>query len=252
MSDFKNFIFGLSKLAEEFKKWAETIDWKAVHDRMEYLANDLPDDLEKESIKLMNRGWFIWFLDAALPDFTEKMNALVGKSDDEQDSYLRSYITENISYFESELCNMHSSRKNQIEDAFKSHTSGIYYSSIPTLLALSEGIGRDLYPGIGIFAKHRQKNAKAGLPQTDDIFDSISGLEVFEEAVLKPLRVSSEVTKSIHKPTDSDKKLLNRHLIMHGNSSLYGSQENSLKAISLVFFVHKSLEHLKMQTAYNE
>jgi hypothetical protein len=245
MSDFKNFIIGLSKLAEEFKKWAETIDWKAVHERMEYLVNDLPKDLEIESIKLMNRGWFIWFMDGNLPDFSKKMKALVGKNDHEQDQYMVEYVEENISKFESELCRMYPDRKNQIEDAFKSHNSKIYYSSIPTFLALSEGIGRDLYPGIGIFAKHKPKSPKSGLPVTDDIFDSISGLEVFEEAVLKPLRVSSEVTKSIHNPTDSENKLLNRHLIMHGNSSSYGSKENSLKAISLVYFVHKSLEHLK-------
>lgn len=245
MNDFKSFMIGLSKLAEEFKKWAETIDWKAVHDRMEYLVNDLPDDLEAESIKLMNRGWFIWFLDGTMPDFSRKMNALVGKSEHDQDSYMSEYIEENISEFESELCRAYPDRKNQVEDAFKSHESGIYFSSIPTFLALSEGIGRDLYPDIGIFAKHKPKSSKSGLPRTDDIFDSISGLGVFEESVLKPLRVSSEVTKTIHNPTENEKKLLNRHLIMHGNSSLYGSKENSLKAISLVYFVHKSLEHLK-------
>ena len=245
MNDFRNFMIGMSKLAEEFKKWAKTIDWEAVHNRMEYLVNDLPNDLEVESIKLMNRGWFIWFLDGTMPDFSKKMGALVGKSEHEQDLYMSEYIEENISEFESELCRVYSHRKNQIEDAFKSHDSGVYFSSIPTFLALSEGIGRDLYPGIGIFAKHKPKSPKSGLPRTDDIFDSISGLEVFEEAVLKPLRVSSEVTKTIHNPTEIEMKLLNRHLIMHGNSSLYGSKENSLKAISLVYFVHKSLEHLK-------
>ncbi|WP_227367446.1 hypothetical protein [Halomonas sp. M20] len=245
MSDFRNFIIGLSRAAEEFKKRAETVDLKAVHSRIEYLVNNLPKDIEDESIKLMNRGWFIWFLDGTMPDFSKKMNALVGKSESDQDSYMIDYIEENILHFESELCRIYPDRNNQIEDAFKSHHSEIYFSSIPTLLALSEGIGRDLYPSMGIFAKQKPKGPKTGLPKTDDIFDSISGLEVFEEAVLKPLRVSSEVTKTIYSPTEEEKKLLNRHLIMHGNSGLYGSKENSLKAISLVYFVHKSLEHLK-------
>lgn len=245
MSNFQDLIADLSKAAETFKKWAETVDWKAVHGRMEYLLNDLPRDLEDESIKLMKRGWFIWFLDGTMPDFSEKMNALVGKCASDQDLYMIDYIEDNKSHFESELCRLYPDRKSQIEDAFKCHRSAIYYSSIPTLLALSEGIGRDLYPGVGIFAKQNPKGPKAGLPKTDDVFDTISGLEVFEEAVLKPLRVSSEVTKTIHTPTEEEKKLLNRHLIMHGNSGSYGSKENSLKAISLVYFVHKSLEHLK-------
>jgi hypothetical protein len=249
MNDFRSFTINLLELAEKFTKWAETIDWETVHYRMEYLVNDLPNELEAESIKLMNRGWFIWFLDGTMHDFSRKMNSLVGKSVHDQDSYMSEYIEENISGFKSELCRAYPDRKKQIEDAFKSHDSGIYFSSIPTFLALSEGIGRDLYPGIGIFSKHKPKSSKSGLPRTDDIFDSISGLEVFEEAVLKPLRVASEVTKTIHNPTESEKKLLNRHLIMHGNSSLYGSEENSLKAISLVYFVHKSLEHLKSATS---
>lgn len=245
MNDFRDFMVGLSKAAEEFKRWTETIDWKAVHERMEYLVNDLPSDLEDESIRLMNRGWFIWFLDGTMPDFSKKMNAIIGKSERDQDLYMTSYIEENIPHFESELCRIYPVRKNQIEDAFKSHRSEIYFSSIPTLLALSEGIGRDLYPGVGIFSKQSSNSPKVGLPKTDTIFDSISGLELFEEAVLKPLRVSSDVTKTIHSPTEEEKKLLNRHLIMHGNSNLYGNKENSLKAISLVYFVHKSLEHLK-------
>lgn len=245
MSELENFISNLSKLTERFKDWAKTINWEAVHDRMKYLADDLPHDLEEESIKLMNRGWFIWFLDGVMPDFSEKINALVGKTDSEQDTYLQNYISDNLTYFESELCGKYLSRKNQIESAFKCHSLEIYFSSIPTLLALSEGVGRDLYPGMGIFAKQKPNSPKVGLPKTDDLFDSISGLEVFEEAVLKPLRVSSEVTKSINNPSESDKKLLNRHLIMHGNSNLYGTKENSLKAISLLFFVHKSLEHLR-------
>lgn len=249
MSDLNSSLPEPIRMREEFKKWSCTIDWKATHKRMKYLANELPDDLENESIKLMNRGWFIWFLDGHMPDLYEKINSLIGRSDKYQDSYLEKYINENTPYFESELCLKHSSRENQIKDAFKSHASGIYFASIPTFLALSEGIGRDLYPGIGIFSKHKSNSQKSGLPRTDDIFDEISGLDVFEEAVLKPLRVSSEVTKSIYRPSCADNKLLNRHLIMHGNSDQYGTRENSLKSISLAYFVHKSLEHLKNTTS---
>lgn len=72
---------------------------------------------------------------------------------------------------------------------------------------------------------------------------------MLEESVLKPLRVSSDVTRSIHSPTEDDKKMFNRHLIMHGNSCSYGCKENSLKAISLAFFVHKSLAYLKNESS---
>lgn len=240
-----NLISGLVKQAENFKKWYLTVDWEAVHSVIKYFENNLPNDIKNESIALMNRGWVIWFLDGTLSDFLNKINALIGKNIDDQDLYMIHFIEEKITHFESELLCYYPNRKNQIEDAFKSHHLGIYFSSVPTFLAISEGIFRDTYPHIGIFAKHKSNNPKALFPKTYEIFENISGLDVFEEAVLIPLRVSSEVTKTIHSPTNEDKKFLNRHLIMHGNSNLYGSKLNSLKSISLTYFVHKSLEYLK-------
>lgn len=97
------------------------------------------------------------------------MHALVGKNDEEQDAYMRKYIEESLGNFESELCNHYPSRNLQIKDAFRSHAAEIYYASIPTFIALSEGLGRDLYPRTGIFAKQQPSSPKAGLPNTDDI-----------------------------------------------------------------------------------
>lgn len=79
MNDFKSVMQGLFKVAEAFKEWAATIDWKSVDEGMEYLSNELPKDLEKESVKLMNRGWFIWFIDGTMPDFSEKCMLLLAK-----------------------------------------------------------------------------------------------------------------------------------------------------------------------------
>jgi hypothetical protein len=118
-----------------------------------------------------------------------------------------------------------------------------YSASIPALLALSEGICKDNYPDIGLFSKHTKN--KMSLPKTENIFDKISPLDVFEEAVLKPLRISTDITKSIRNPTEQEHTMFNRHLIMHGLSRQYGHKDNSLKAISMVYFVHNSLMYLK-------
>jgi hypothetical protein len=249
MSEFKKFTDGIAAFAKVFKEWAEQIDWTAVHDRINYLFNELPKGLEKESINLMNRGWFIWFYEGYIDDFTDKMVSLIGKSRSEQDIFMTSYVKQSLERFRIILCSNYPYRDNQIKDAFSAHNAGLFYSSIPVFLALSEGIARDLYPSIGLFAKHPPKSPKAGLPRTTDIFDSISGLEVFEKAVLIPLQVASDVTKTIMNPTPDEKKIFNRHLIMHGISDSYGSEENSLKAISLTYFVHASLSHLKSKVS---
>ena len=245
MNDFVKLIEGIKAAMEAFKKWAETIDWKSIHDGIEYISKQLPKDVESVSINLMNRGWFVWFFEGYMADFTEKTMSLVGKTSQEQDEYMESYIRENSNKFKELLTLSYPDRSRQIEDAFKSHELGSYYSSIPSFLVLAEGVGRDIYPKIGIFSKHKPSSSKKGTPVTDDLFDSISGIDVMEEAILKPLRVKSDVTKTINNPTPDEHRMFNRHLIMHGTSNNYGSERNSLKAISLVYFVHESLSHLK-------
>ncbi|RTE66514.1 hypothetical protein EH243_07925 [Amphritea opalescens] len=103
MNDLKSFVSGLTQLAEAFSAWARTVDWKAIHDRIECLVNDLPSDLENESVKLMNRGWFVWFFDGYMDDITEKMKSLINQSDEEQDEYMAQYVSGNINTFKNEL-----------------------------------------------------------------------------------------------------------------------------------------------------
>lgn len=249
MSEFKTFMDGIAAFGKAFKEWAVQIDWKAVHDRINYHFNQLPKDLENESIDLMNRGWFIWFNEGDIDDFNDKIASLIEKNRSAQDIFMTSYVKQRLESLPVILCSNYPHRENQIKDAFSAHNAGLFYSSIPTFLALSEGISRDLYPRIGLFAKHRPKSPKAGLPKTTDIFDSISGLQVLEKAVLIPLRVASDVTKTIKNPTPDERKMLNRHLIMHGISDSYGSEENSLKAISFTYFVHASLSYLKSKAS---
>jgi len=244
-TDMTNFMKNLCEMAGEFAKWSATIDWETLNKKIEYLTNELPQDLENESVRLMNRGWFIWFLDSTLDDFIEKITALANRSECNQDIYMKEYITNNTEVIKANLVTGHPKRKSQIEDAFRAHNLGMYYCSVPTFLAISEGIGRDLY-NVGLYAKHKPGTPKARLPVTSDLVDAISGIEIFEAAILKPLKVSSEITRSISAPTNDDKKFLNRHLIMHGNSDAYGNEMNSLKSISLVYFVHKSLNHIKV------
>lgn len=118
---------------------------------------------------------------------------------------------------------------------------------MPTLICLSEGICRDHYPRIGLYSKHTNKTP--GMSMTNDIFDKIHPLDVYEEMVLKPLKISSNVTKTIKNPNNEEQKMFNRHLIIHGLSKEYGTETNSLKAVSLAYFIHKSLCYLKKKSS---
>ncbi|MFQ1990209.1 hypothetical protein ACK34V_12765 [Aeromonas veronii] len=241
MNNFLQKLSAYSRGLNEVMNDPKFIDGiKQLHNEMSYLVNDLPDDIAEVTVELMERGWFIYFLDDDTDHFQEKRSALINQSEESQENYLTSYIRNYGGQIRQFLIEEFPNRAAQIDDAFKAHDAGLYYCSIPTLLALSEGIGRDLY-GVGLYAKVKMQ------PVFNKVIEQMEGLEVFHEMVLKPLTVNSKVTEKINEPTDEDKRFLNRHLIIHGSSEKYGSELNSLKSISLVYYVACSLLHLREQ-----
>ena len=239
-----NILNTLKGSLEEFKSY---LDWDNVIKGLDYFNNQLPDDLNKLILELSDRGWFIYILEGNFIDLPSKINRLIGKSSDEQDKFLENYIRIKADDFKRKFIETYPNRVNQIEDAFYTHHAGKYYSSIPTFILLAEGIGRDLLPNnLGIFEKHshRSKKIKSGIPKTDDLFDNFSFINKLEEVIFTPLRIKTEITEKTDKYiTAEDKKIFNRHLILHGFSNNYGTEINSLKAIALAYFVHEAISH---------
>ena len=239
-----NILNTLKGSLEEFKS---SFDWDNFIKGLDYFNNQLPSDLEKLITDLSNRGWFIYILEGDFIDLPSKVNGLIGKSSDEQDKFLENYIRLKADDFKRQLIETYPNRVNQIKDAFDTHDTGKYYSSIPTFILLAEGIGRDLLPNkIGIFEKYSQKakKIKSGIPKTDDLFDNFSFTDPLEEVIFAPFRIKTEITENTDKYiTAEDKKIFNRHLILHGLSDNYGTEVNSLKAIALTYFVHEALSH---------
>ncbi|MGR5296234.1 hypothetical protein ACPV5U_20220 [Vibrio mediterranei] len=56
MQKLSAFARGLSEVIN-VPKFVEGI--KQLHDEMNYFVNELPEDMEKVSVELMGRGWFI-------------------------------------------------------------------------------------------------------------------------------------------------------------------------------------------------
>ncbi|OCH29968.1 hypothetical protein A6E13_19085 [Aliivibrio fischeri] len=131
----------------------------------------------------------------------------------------------------------------------QAHKNQLYYLSIPTLLILAESICRDLANNTELYGKHKPGSYKAHRPCTDDLFDTLDDVNILEEVLFSPLRKKTNLTISNRSPSDAQKTLLNRHLIIHGQSDAYGSKSNSLKAISLVYYVFYTLDYLLERNA---
>lgn len=251
MSDSSRFTVEIQEALKKFRCWIESIDWEKVSEVIAYIQNELPEKIEKLFVQLANKGWFVWDMEKPLGEYISVVTSILDKNYEEQEQFLVSHIEAEMDEIEAKLLKKYPDRETQITDAFGAHRIELYGASVPTFISLAEGICKDHYPQIGLYSKHpgdKRKTTKPGAPRTDDIFDEIPPLEVWEEIVLKPLRVSSDVTKSIHMPTEEEHSIFNRHLIMHGASKKYGNKINSLKSISLVNFVHGSLSYLESKS----
>ena len=251
-------VKGVRVTRDIVREWVKEFDWSELTKEFKLFSEELPKSIEVLSRKLANNGWFIWLSDAGLSFVYESLEKINNNEIKEIDLLLSKHFENEIENIEKELIFNYPSRIIQIKEAFETHRQKLFYSSIPSFLILAEGLCREMYPQIGLYAKHPRKikglngkfvhNPKAWKPVTIDLFDNITSLEIFDEAVLKPLKIKSHITKTIHRPRLKHKQSLNRHLIIHGISSSYGSRLNSLKAISLAHFVHKSLTHINKKT----
>lgn len=177
----------------------------------------LPEDLQKTTDQLMNKGWFVVFFDDHFDSHHQLEENLTRKKDDHKDKYLMKYFNTKAEEIERMLLEKLPSRENQIKQAFHAYREQLYYLSIPAFLILAESVCRDLSNNIGLYSKHKPRSNKAYKPLTDDLFDNVDNIDPLEEVFFIPLRKGSNLTKNCSTPTEHQKRLFNRHLIIMGN-----------------------------------
>ncbi|WP_187372208.1 hypothetical protein, partial [Vibrio cholerae] len=205
----------------------------------------LPKELQKTTDQLMNKGWFVVFFDDYFDSHHQLEENLTRQKDAYKDKFLMEYFNSKAEEIERILLEKLPRRESQIKQAFIAYREQLYYLSIPALLILAESVCRDLSGNLGLYSKHKQGSNKAHKPLTDDLFDNMDDIDQLEEVLFIPLRKRSSLTKNCSNPTAHQKKLLNRHLIIHGQSDNYGSEINSIKSLSLVYYVFYTLEYLQ-------
>lgn len=111
-----------------------------------------------------------------------------------------------------------------IKEAFKLHQEDRFYASIPLFLMISEGIVNNISGGKSPFKT--QKN-KYQIAQWIDEQELVGDIDI----------VLGDILGSKHALSKSKLGELNRHNILHGRDVNYGTEKNSLKAISFLGFV---------------
>jgi hypothetical protein len=212
-----------------FERFSESLA-HSLEPLRETLAR-LPGDTRKALKVLGEHGWFI-DMEMPLPA-PRHLQELLEQGDTAQaEAWLTDYYRDRMPDILKELCARFPARARIFTLAWQAHERGEYELSVPVCLAQADGICRDL-TSFQLFRK------KFGLPQVAAYVASLPA-DKFTTALLEPLTVVLPISASEgQRPPDSTE--LNRHSVLHGEAVDYGTEINSLKAISLLQYVSSVL-----------
>jgi len=198
--------------------------FKEIHKALQ----EWPQNQREATIKLANHGWYI---DPGMPitASTKLARALDDANGETVSEELSKYFREKTDEIEKRLILRYPHRNHIIHDAFDAHRNGLFNLSIPVILTQADGIWWDAYSS-SLFQKGKRTSKVKERFREDRnlIFSAFFG--VLEENV--PLWMSEpDRNREFSKLRPSQ---LNRHLVLHGETIEYGTEENSLKAISFL------------------
>ena len=210
------------------KSIAATLDSMAraippdVSESMLRVLTDPPEDLKAIWKTLAEYGWFphpSMLLGAKL------LGDRISKDSPAVEQSIIDLFRNDLPLIESELVDLYPNRRHLLSKGFEAHRQGQYCLSILMFLAQADGIAYDKRSK-NVFIKTERKTlgSERIQEQTGDILASF--LLLLAEDNL-PIWASKE-------SRDSTFRGFNRHQVMHGESVDYDTEENSLKAVSLL------------------
>ena len=169
-----------------------------------------------------------WFIDPNMPfippELLEKALSDHSGPEDVVSSLVR-FFRERLNAIEQELKDAYPHRSHLFKDAFDAHRTKKYNLSIPVFLSQADGIWQERFSVNLFIGRGRESVAEK----------YVSDLEHIPAVYLMhPFSISTSplwIPQGKRKPSFDE---FNRHQVLHGASVNYGTEENSLKAISLL------------------
>lgn len=190
----------------------------------------LPERTRNALTVLGNNGWY---LDLEMPmSALWDLESLLSENVDEAQTSLVEYFRGRVADIAGTLKTAFPRRARIIEKAFAAHARGEYELCIPVFLAQADGICQDLIE-FPLFTKRGKKPAPAA-------FVEAIAADTFRSAMMHPLTCALPVSFTAGE-RGANFDGLNRHQVLHGESVDYGTEINSLKAISLLNYVFQVL-----------
>ena len=224
----------LRKSFSAFEGLADKIAWSAKIPSIDIwrdIFEKLPDQTREHITVLGEHGWYI-DNQFSVPFLHEVVAALKAGNTQEAEEALQEHYRARLTQIEKDLIEAFPARETIFKSIFKAHASAEYALTIPVLLAQADGVCQELM-GEQLYKKENKQPATK--PKVEETTDS-DHRAAFLHAFTIPLPISAS-----QKERGTNFTGLNRHAVLHGESTNYNSEINSLKAISLVLYVYQCL-----------
>ena len=194
-------------------------------------VDEIPKRIRKALQRLGEEGWF---LDPEMPAILiQKIELLFDEHPDEIVEWLSDFFRTRLDVIERTLTDSYPHRGHLFQQAFEAHREGKYGLSIPVFLTQADGIfGERTSERQNLFiSRQRERACSEYVSQTSDNYIVI---------YLHPLSVLLPLWMNQYERAEGGDSFvgLNRHQVLHGESVDYGTEQNSLKAISLLNYLH--------------
>ena len=199
---------------------------RAANAERRYVANlltNLSRFAERESVqKLMQHGWFP-DLDLTAPQI-EQLAEVFDDDPERANEFLCERFRDQLDGIEAKVTTMFPMRSEILREAFHAHRQGHYHLSVLAFLTQVDGFFHDLWEK-SLFIGGDRSNVESRVGEMQN--------ELAREMV-RVLLDSDWPLIMARGMRPADFTGLNRHQVLHGEVTDYGTEENSLKAISLL------------------
>lgn len=241
LNKFQKAIEQINKIYASIPKFENPIlkhleTFKEIGERLKEYTKKIP----KYLLLIAQNGWFIE-LDSELSLPSEIAYEIQNNNLEIANKLLIEYYKENLNRIFESLISRHPDRKEILEQILISFNNGNHSLLIPSVLTQVDGICFD-FTKKKFFIKEKKNKF---LPQVTSELEKSAGS--FLDLYLSPLQNQTPI---MAREQDISKFPchLNRHEILHGICTDYGTEINSLKVISLLKYISDLLTDLDRET----
>lgn len=229
----KNEIDDLNLLLVETNK----VFISLVDSYQQQMVND-PNILHKIE-HLANEGWFL-----SIPLLTlDERHELSRLEVDHLLDFAKEWYEAKFKELIDGICKEHPGRQQIIRQAAEAHQDHKYCLSVPVFFSQSDGVCAE-------HLKHQMFQSKdniTSLASSNLCIEPINLILLLENFVWQPLAKKRPISENTKDRQASGYAGLNRNTILHGESTDYGTEDNSLKAFSLLVHVTCAVQYYNSQ-----